>query len=148
MTTPERAVPPETVDDDPPVTTIMAAHLIAITPDTELTAALPLMASMDIRHLPVIEAGRCLGVVLEADLVRCLAQGPGLGGAAWLRVGEIARPVEPLPPTARRSDAAARMWASGSDVVLVADTDGLRGIVTATDILRSLARTVGTAADA
>ena len=95
---------------------------------------------MGIRHLPVIEAGgRCLGVVAEAELVRCLAQGLGLPYSGWLRVGQLVRRVEPIPPTARRSDAARQMCADGSDIVLVMDGNGLRGIVTVTDVLRSLA---------
>jgi CBS-domain-containing membrane protein len=147
VTTPQRrlAAPPETIVDDPPVTSIMAAHLIGIPPDTDLTAALRLMASMGVRHLPVIEAGgRCLGVIVEADLVRSLAQGLGLPYSGWLNVGALARRLEPIPPTARRSDAARQMCADGSDVVLVADGNGVHGIfhgiVTATDVVRSLAR--------
>jgi CBS-domain-containing membrane protein len=147
VTTPQRrlAAPPETIVDDPPVTSIMAAHLIGIPPDTDLTAALRLMASMGVRHLPVIEAGgRCLGVIVEADLVRSLAQGLGLPYSGWLNVGALVRRLEPIPPTARRSDAARQMCADGSDVVLVADGDGVHGIfhgiVTATDVVRSLAR--------
>jgi CBS domain-containing protein len=143
MSTPQRrlAAPPDTIDDDPAVSSIMAPHTVVITPDAELGAALRLMASMGIRHLPVVEpGGRCRGVVVEADLVHSLAQGLGLAGSGWLRVGELVRPVEPVPPTARRSDAARRMCADGGDVVLVADGNGLRGIVTATDVLRSLVR--------
>jgi hypothetical protein len=56
------------------------------------------LASMGIRHLPVIEAGgRCLGVVAEAELVHCLAQGLGLPYSGWLRVGHLVRRVEPIP---------------------------------------------------
>ena len=119
----------------------MAAHLIGVTPRTDLTAALRLMTSMRIRHLPVIEAGgRCLGIIEEADLARCLGEGLGLPGSGWLRVGQLVHRVVPIPATARRSDAARQMCTDGSDVVLVADGNRLFGIVTATDILRSLAR--------
>lgn len=141
MTTPQRrpASAPETIDD-PAVASIMV-HPIGIPPDTDLTAALRLMMSLGLRHLPVIEAGgRCLGVVAESELVRCLAQGLGLPYSGWLRVGRLVRRVEPIPSTARRSDAARQMCADGSDVVLVMDGNGLRGIVTATDVLRSLGR--------
>jgi CBS domain-containing protein len=140
MTTPQRrlAAAPETIDD-PAVASIMA-HPVSIPPDTDLTAALRRMTSMGIRHLPVIEAGgRCLGVVAEAELVHCLAQGLGLPYSGWLRVGQLVRRVEPILPTARRSDAARQMCADGSDIVLVMDGNGLRGIVTVTDVLRSLA---------
>jgi CBS-domain-containing membrane protein len=142
MTTPQPRLgaPPETIDD-PAVASIMAAHPISVRPDTDLKAALRLMTSVGIHHLPVIEPdGRCLGVVAEAELVRCLTHGVGLPGSGWLRVRQLVRHVEPIPLTARRSDAARKMYADGSDVVLVADGKGFRGIVTATDVLRSLIR--------
>ncbi len=50
----------------------------------------------------------------------------------------MARPVEAMPITARRSDAARRM-ANGADAVLVTRGDRLLGIVTASDLIRSLA---------
>jgi CBS domain-containing protein len=63
-----------------------------------------------------------------------------------VHVEELTRPVEPLPMTARRSDAARRMQAEHADVVLVVDGARLVGIVTATDIVRSLASVTSPAA--
>ncbi len=133
------AAPPETVDDDPPVTAVMTTHLVGITPDAPVSTALRLMAATGVRHLPVLAGRQCLGLVLESDLIRCVAQGEPLAPGSSLLVGEIARPVEQLPVTARRSDAARRMQADTSDAVLVTDGDRLLGIVTATDLIRSLA---------
>jgi cystathionine beta-synthase len=137
----QHGAPLEMFDDDPPVTSIMAGFVIGVTPKTDLTAALRLMNSMNIRQLPVIEAGgRYVGVIEEADLTRCLAQGLGRPYSSWLHVGQLVHRVVPVPSTARRSDVARQMCADQTDVVLVADGNSPRGIVTVSDVLRSLAR--------
>jgi CBS domain-containing protein len=88
------AAPPESRDDDPLVSTLMAIPIVAITPDAPVTTALDLMAATAVRHLPVFEGHRCCGLVVEADRV---------------------------------------------DAVLVTDQHRLGGIVTASDLIRSLA---------
>ncbi|WP_433559616.1 CBS domain-containing protein [Pseudonocardia xinjiangensis] len=147
-TGPERlAAPPETVDEDPPLTALMTTHLLGITADAPLSTALRLMATTGVRHLPVLEGERCRGVVLEVDIARFVARGSGSPDArAAVHVEELTRPVEPLPVTARRSDAARRMQAEHADAVLVVDGARLVGIVTATDIVRSLASVTSPAA--
>lgn len=125
---------------DPPVTTVMSTQIIAITPDAPLATALRLMASTGVRHLPVVDGDRCLGIVSEADLVNCLAREPSPLTAATQRpVWQLTRRVSPIPRSARRSDAARRMHTDGLDAVLVTDGGRLVGIVTATDLIRSLA---------
>lgn len=134
---PRLAAPPETLDDtaaeDPAVDSLMTPRVVAITPDAPLRTALRLMASGDVRHLPVLDGGRCLGIVVETDLVHAVA----VGGCSV--VGPLARPVPAVPATARRSTAARAMLAGDVDAVLVADGARLVGIVTATDLVRSLA---------
>jgi CBS domain-containing protein len=127
------AAPAEAIDDDPRVTSVMTAHLVAITPDAPLRTALRLMALKNVRHLPVLDGPRCVGVVGETDLVRAVAVGgPGL-------VGPLARPVPMVPVTARRGDTAAAVLAGDIDAALVVDGDRLVGILTTTDLVRSLA---------
>lgn len=142
MTTrPQRlAAPPETVDDDPLVTGVMSTHLVAIRPDAPLTTALRVMASAGVRHLPVIDGERCLGVVVESDLVHRLAAGyVACADGSPLLVGDLTRAADPVPVTARRSDAARRMQAEDTDVALVVNRGQLVGVVTATDLIHSLA---------
>ena len=103
------AAPPETSDDDPRVTTVMTSRLVAVTMDTSVSTALLLMAREGVRHLPVMQGRACVGLVLESDLVRCLAETGPLTAAAGLHVGEFARSTAPLPTSARRSEAAQRM---------------------------------------
>ncbi|WP_214364465.1 HPP family protein [Pseudonocardia sp. H11422] len=134
------AAPPESIDDDPPVSAVMTRQLVAIVPAAPLTTALRLMTEAGVGHLPVIDGRRCLGVVTEADVVRCMAGWPGpLGAATVVLVGEICRPAEFVEIRTRRSGVARRMRATGVDAVLVARHGRLQGIVTATDLIRSLA---------
>lgn len=134
-----RPAPPDALDDDPLVTAVMTPRLVGISPDAPVATALGLMASTGVRHLPVLQGRRCLGLVVEADLVRHLAECGALVGGVRHPVAELCRPVEVLPAAARRSEAARAMRRGAGDAVLVADGEALVGIVTATDVVRSVA---------
>lgn len=134
-----RVAPPETLDDDPRIATLMTARVVAITPDAPLHTALRLMAVEDVRHLPVLDGERCLGMLGETDLVHAVA----VGGPKL--VGALARPVPALPSTAHRSTAARTMVAACTDAVLVMEHERLVGILTATDLVVSLADAPGPA---
>lgn len=131
--------PAEHSPTDPTAAEIMTARLVGITPDAPLSEVLALMAGAGVRHVPVMAAAMCVGLVVEVDVVRCVAQGGPLATAWSVRAGEIARPIERLASTATRSDVARAMQAAGSDAVLIVDDGQVRGIVTATDLVRSLA---------
>lgn len=129
------AAPPETVDDDPPLSALMTRRLLGITPDADVLVALRLLTEASVRHLPVLKGRRCLGLIFEHDIVRCLAEGRLRGDVA---VAELCRPVPALRPTDQRCAAAVHMRASGLDAVLVTEGQRLIGLVTATDLIRSL----------
>lgn len=124
---------PGSLDADPPVTSMMTTRIVAVTPDAPLTVAVRLMASGPVRHLPVMDGSRCLGVVGETDLVRAVAVG------GYPVVGPLARPVPTLPVSARRAEAATAVLAGDLGAALVVDDGRLVGIITATDLVRSLA---------
>ena len=130
---------PDTVDEDPPVTAVMTRELVGVTPDTPVMTALSLMARRRVRHLPVLAGRRCLGLVIELDLVRALAAVALPLGLADPVVGDVVRSVGAVAGTARRSDAASVMSAGTADAVLVVEQEQVLGIVTATDLVRSLA---------
>ncbi|GAA2558719.1 CBS domain-containing protein [Pseudonocardia hydrocarbonoxydans] len=138
---PERlAAPPDCQDDDPMVSTLMTTRVVAITPDAPVSTALNLMASAGVRHLPVLDGTRCRGVLREPDVIRHLLASPiSPVDRAATPVARLTRPAASLPASARRSDAA-RCMDADTDAVLVTDRHGLVGIVTATDLIRSLAR--------
>ena len=137
------AAPPEVLDDDPPVSAVMTRQVVAIDAAARMPTALHLMSTTGVRHLPVLDRGRCVGMLVETDLIRCLAEPAGLLAVALTRTAaELRRPPLELPPTARASEAARRMSGDTSDAVLVTDEGRVLGIVTATDLVRMLARTV------
>lgn len=135
------AAPPDVLDDDPRVSSVMSRDVVAIDAEAWLSTALQVMATMGIRHLPVVDRGRCVGVLVEGDLVRCLAQDARpFGAGVMATVRHLCRPAPEMPPIARVSDAARQMSADVSDVVLVTEHGRVLGIVTATDLVRLLAR--------
>ncbi|WP_404336873.1 CBS domain-containing protein [Sphingomonas sp. MMS12-HWE2-04] len=52
------------------VSDVMTAPAITVSPDESVLAALALMTRRRIRHLPVLEDGRCIGFVSIGDLVK------------------------------------------------------------------------------
>jgi CBS domain-containing protein len=134
------AAPPETLDEDPPLAELVTRQLVGISMDADVHVALHLLASLGVRHLPAMAASRCHGVVFEPDVLRALAAGPCLPPPPVL-VANLYQPVAVMAPTDRRSRAAELMAQTGLDAVVVADGDELVGIVTATDVVRSLAVT-------
>jgi len=55
---------------DWPVSRVMSSPAITADPHTDVLAALALMTQRRIRHLPVVEHGRILGIVSIGDLVK------------------------------------------------------------------------------
>lgn len=57
-----------------PLKDIMRTEVITITPQASLKEAARLMASKWIRHLPILESGRVVGIVSQRDLTGMLAE--------------------------------------------------------------------------
>lgn len=133
------AAPPETLDDDPRVAEMMTTRVVAITADARLPVALRVMATEQVRHLPVIHEGRCAGLLLESELARLMLGPATPAELPPLTVGAACRPAPRLAPTDRRSAAARAMHQAGIDAALVLDGDRMVGILTVTDLLASLA---------
>jgi CBS domain-containing protein len=133
--------PPDVLDEDPPLSTVMSHDVVAIEAEARLPTALHVMATTGIRHLPVVDRGRIVGVLVETDLIRRLAgEGHPFLTSVTATLRQMVRPASELPPTARVSDAARLMAADVADAVLVTDHGRVLGIVTATDLVRQLAR--------
>jgi predicted transcriptional regulator len=136
------AAPPETLDEDPPLADVMTRQLIGITMDADVHVALRLLTSLGVRHLPAMAEDRCQGVVFEQDVLRALAGELSVRPTPAL-VADLYRPVAVMAATDRRSRAAQWMARTGLDAVVVAEDDKFVGIVTATDLVRSLASVPG-----
>jgi CBS domain-containing protein len=59
---------------DTPVRDIMSAPVVGITPQETVEDAMRVMTDRRIRHLPVIDGGKVLGVVSIGDLVKCVIE--------------------------------------------------------------------------
>jgi CBS domain-containing protein len=58
---------------DTPVSEVMSKDLITVQPGTSLREAAQIMTERWIRHLPVLEGGRLVGIVSQRDLAGVLA---------------------------------------------------------------------------
>lgn len=117
---------------DPPVAARMVRHARSVTSDTTLGEAGELLRVMDVRHLPVVQDGRVVGMVSDRDLRR--AQGTNRGPDT--PVDEVmSSDVSVIDPEQPLSYAAELMLARRFGAVPVVDDDRLIGIVTLTDLL-------------
>jgi signal-transduction protein with cAMP-binding, CBS, and nucleotidyltransferase domain len=57
---------------DTPVRDIMTAGVITVQPETAVAQCMQVMTERRVRHLPVIEAGRVVGMVSIGDLVKAV----------------------------------------------------------------------------
>lgn len=107
---------------------------LTIGADMSLAAARSMMTDYHVRHLPVREDGRFVGLVVMNDLDRGLPHHP-------VRVVMTRDPIV-AEPTALAADVAAEMADRGSDAAIVISGERVVGIFTATDAERALAATL------
>ena len=128
---------------------IMSSPAITVSPDTTLPAANALMKEKQIRHLPVTEKGRLVGIVSRGDL-REASISASINADQYelhfllnkLTVGKLmTRKVRTLAPDALVVDAADLMTEHKIAGLPVVDADGVVvGIVTESDLLKMLVR--------
>jgi CBS domain-containing protein len=129
---------------------IMSTKMVTISESDTLSTVEDIMTLGHVRHMPVVHAGKLVGVVSERDLLRAsLSNLTGFGKherRAFLHAVEIAR-VMSAPPVTIGSDAtveeAARIMAERKIGCLpVVQGDRLVGLLTETDVLRYFAKVV------
>ncbi len=130
---------------------IMTSPCIVVTPDTTLPAANALMKEKRIRHLPVVENGRLVGIVSRGDL-REASIGASINADSYelhfmlsrLTVGKLmTRKVCTVPPDALVVFAAELMTENKIASLPVVDPQGgVIGIVTESDLLKMLVRKI------
>jgi len=57
---------------DTPVRDIMSSPVITVSPDTSVQTCMQLMTDKRVRHLPVVDTGRVVGMVSIGDLVKAV----------------------------------------------------------------------------
>jgi acetoin utilization protein AcuB len=114
----------------------MSRRVIAVRPQDSIEHARKQMERYEVRHLPVIRAGRLIGIVSDRDL---------RGGEAS-RVQEIMT-VNPIsvPPDASMDEAARVMEAVRISCLPVVESKRVVGILTTTGILRAFVDLSGAA---
>jgi CBS domain-containing protein len=61
-------------EGDEPVSAIASRDVIAVSPDDTLFAALHRMLNEGVEHLPVVAAGRLVGICTRTDILRARAR--------------------------------------------------------------------------
>ncbi|HVN31734.1 MAG TPA: CBS and ACT domain-containing protein [Thermoanaerobaculaceae bacterium] len=123
---------------------IMTTAVITVAPDATLEEVCEIMHARNIRHLPVMEDGRLVGVITDRDVhgatsSLCLApsQPKGLVRDAMSHPPTTAHPMDPV------EDAARTMRSLKIGCLPVLDDDTLVGIITGIDLLDALLRLTG-----
>jgi len=68
---------------DTPVQQIMSSPVITVTPQTSLNECMQLVTEHRVRHLPVVENGRVIGMISIGDLVRPLSMSSSTRSRIW-----------------------------------------------------------------
>ncbi|MDQ1632681.1 MAG: hypothetical protein QOC80_2653 [Frankiaceae bacterium] len=117
----------------------MAVELLTVDAAEGLLLAWELVSQAGVHHVPVLDDGRCIGLLAERDLALEVERNP-LGHSRRL-VREL---VDDAPafvgPGDLVGDVAATLLRTGKDAVLVQTDDGMMlGVITERDLLRALA---------
>ncbi len=126
---------------------IMGKSLVTISVSERLSTVEDIMTLGHVRHMPVVQGGKLVGVVSERDLLRAslsvLSEHQGAERRAFLHVVEIARVMSAPPivigPDATVDEAALVMAEKKIGCLPVVENDHLLGMVTETDVLRCVA---------
>jgi CBS domain-containing protein len=124
--------PAVTAGDHPPISVSRPVRVIGSA--SSVADALDLMQRTRVRHLPVVENGYCLGLLIDRDVIAAALEG------VEPRLGRLCRgPAPTVGVDATPGEVARAILAGGLDAALVLDDGELAGIVTTTDALVALA---------
>jgi acetoin utilization protein AcuB len=125
----------------------MTREVVTVAPGATAAEALALCRERRIRHLPVVEGGRLVGLISDRDLRSAT---PALGDpdrtAALERItvgDEMAREVVTAHPDDPIEHAAMAMYEKRIGCLPVVGGDELVGILTASDVMKAFVRLVG-----
>jgi acetoin utilization protein AcuB len=113
---------------------VMTRDIVVVSPNVNAQAAQLTLRRLRVRHLPVVEGGRLMGIISDRDLLRLPISDPPL------TCGEV---MTPAPVTCRSgtaiSQVASAMLEHKIDCVPVVDhADRMVGLITSSDLLELL----------
>jgi acetoin utilization protein AcuB len=132
---------------------VMQSNVVTVVPGTTLPEAIRLTRERGIRHLPVLEDARLVGIVSDRDLKRAMAS-----SATSLETHELhylldrvtmgaimTRAVKTIGPAFTVEEAARIMATEKISSLPVTENEVLVGIITETDLLELFVRLLGVA---
>lgn len=122
------------------VVDVMQRNVATVTEDETLALARQLMLWRGVRHLPVLRAGRLIGILSERDLLSQARPESGRHTIEGSVADAMRQPVETIEPLAPLADAAAKMAVETLGCLPVVREGELLGIITTTDLLASIAQ--------
>ena len=133
------------------VSSRMTANVITATPDSSIAEALAVTRANRIRHLPVVENGRLVGLVTDRDLRLALPPAWAteheelMAALNQRRISEVmVRDIRTATPDMPIEEAAKMLYTHRIGCVPVLDADGtLVGILSETDLLRAFTELFG-----
>jgi len=126
--------------------TSMSCLLTSASPHDGLAKVHAKMMTKNVRHIPVVEEGRLVGILSDRDLLRYAEpDGRSLGFPRGLVAQDVmTKAVVVCRPSTPLAEIATRMIELNIDCMPVTDDAAhLLGIVTSTDLLRIVARQSG-----
>jgi predicted transcriptional regulator len=118
---------------------VMTTHLLTVDASDGLLLSWELVSQAQVHHIPVIEHGRCLGLLAERDLALEVARNPIGQGRRLVRelIDDQPAYIQADTPI---SAVARTLLLTAKDAVLVHTPTGqLIGLITVHDLLRALA---------
>ena len=129
---------------------IMQRDVVAVTPETPLARIVSSLQRRGIRHLPVTDGGRLVGLISDRDLKGAIASVATSDSAAPLSPLDdltaadiMARSVVTIAPMFAVEEAARLMVARKISALPVTEDGHLMGIVTDSDVLHLFVRALG-----
>lgn len=123
----------------------MNKELVVVTPDVPVKEAMRILQEKRIRHLPVVEEGRLVGIITDRDL-RSVAPSPATSLSIYeinylldkLTVKEVmTKKVFTVSPETELEEAARLILGRRIGALPVVKDGTLVGIITETDLLRA-----------
>ncbi len=122
------------------VSDVMSTDLVTVGPGESARRAYEIMRDRRIRHLPVVDDGRLIGILSDRDL-RPVLLSPGLTGATVAEL--MSEEPATIAPGAPVEDAASLLVVRKIGCLPVVEGARLVGIVTETDLLAVLVELLG-----